>query len=363
MNWHGMRLMARAATAGLVGSLALLAATAVAQPPDGRRDRPPPDSDWSRPAPNFQDTLANAQGILLVDGHYVPLPITMRVEGGQLLANDLPVNSKPEQPSDRPRFRRPTPRQVAEDHGMQLARQLANPQVVVAIADQPVVVLTSPVHQGELLRRLARLGPGPAVHPVAFDDKLPSDLDRAVWNRWMADFSPSPEFVSRVTAHLDRFDRVEREGQAAIAATRRLQDFSYPLSLIGMVAAVLGFGHLLTHRPPVDAKALDIDASPLALRVLTYSLLLVVLYSALDLTWSILAYQAGEMLEMNPLGSHLIDDPLRLIAFKVGATGVSVGLLFYLRKYCKAQLAAWWICLILTLLTARWLMLSSMFVT
>jgi len=159
MNWHGMRLMARAATAGLVGFLALLAATAVAQPPDGRRDRPPPDSDWSRPAPNFQDTLANAQGVLLVDGHYVPLPITMRVEGGQLLANDLPVNSKPEQPSDRPRFRRPTPRQVAEDHGMQLAWQLANPQVVVAIADQPrPAARWSASANGRPVRKMAAIG-------------------------------------------------------------------------------------------------------------------------------------------------------------------------------------------------------------
>jgi hypothetical protein len=348
--------------AALLGFLVLLAATAIAQPSDGRRDQPPPDGDWSPPTANFQNVLAGAQGILLVDGHYVPLPITMRVEDGQLLANDLPVTSNPDQLFNRPRFRQPTPRQVAHELGMQLAGQLANPHVVVAIANQPLVVLTSPGHQDELLRKLARLCDGPTVHPVAYEDNLPRDLDRAIWNRWLADFSPTPEFVSRVTAYLERFDRVEREGQAAIAATRRLYDFSYPLSLIGMVAAVLGFGHLLTHRPPVEAKALDIDASPLALRVLTYSLVLIVLYSALDLTWSILAYQAGQMLELNPLGSHLIDDPLRLIAFKGGATGVSVGLLFYLRKYRKAQLAAWWICLILTLLTARWLMMNSMFV-
>jgi len=297
-----------------------------------------------------------------VDGHYVPLPIKMRVESGQLFANDLPVTSKFDQLAGRPRFRQLAPSQVARNLGMHLAEQLGPSQVVVAIAHQPVVVLTSPHHQGELLRKLARLGAGPTVHPVSFDNKLPPDLDRAVWDRWMADFSPSPEFVSRVTEYLNEFDRAERDGQAAIAAARRLRDFSYPLSLVGMISAVLGFGHLLLHRPPVRAKSLDIDAGPLALRVLNYSLLLVVLYSALDLTWSILAYQAGEMLEMNPLGSHLIDDPLRLIAFKAGATGVSVGLLFYLRKYCKAQLAAWWICLILTLLTARWLMMNSMFV-
>ena len=91
-----------------------------------------------------------------------------------------------------------------------------------------------------------------------------------------------------------------------------------------------------------------------------YSLALVVVYSVLDLTWTILAHQAGQMLELNPLGSHLIENPLHLVVFKAGATGLAVGLLFVLRKYRRAQLAAWWVCLVCTLLTARWLTISPM---
>jgi hypothetical protein len=362
MNRLYPRLPPCALLVGILATLLSLVATAVAQRPGGRGDRQRPEAGRSLPAPSFSEILANAQGILFVNGEYVPLPCAIRVESGQLLVNDLSVTSKLDQPTDRPRFWRATPTQQAQELGMHIAGQLVQPQIVVVLENQPVVNLSSPPHQRELLRKLARLDANPAIVPVALTDQLPPDFDREVWDQWIADFTPTPAFVTRVTAYIEIFDRAGREAQDAISATRRLYDFSYPLSLIGMVASVLGFGHLLSHRPPVGAKSLDIDASPLTLRMVTYSLLLVVLYSALDLTWTILAYQAGQMLELNPLGSRLIEDPLKLIAFKVGATAMSVGLLFYLRKYCKAQLAAWWICLILTLLTARWLMMSSMFV-
>jgi hypothetical protein len=286
----------------------------------------------------------------------------MSVVAGQLQINGFPVTSVPLDEDDRPRRGRPSRESLARALSLQIAGQLAAVQIVVALDGQPLVVLATPDEQMELLRELARLEAVPRLRRVSIHDSLPPELDRAVWDRWVAEFSPTPEFVARAREHIGLFERAEREANAAAAATRRLHDWSYPLSLLGMVAAVLGFGHLLSHRPPVGTKALDIDASPLAIGVLTWSLGLVVLYSALDLTWTILAYQAGQMLEMNPLGSRLVDDPVKLMAFKAGATAVSVGLLFALRKYCKAQLAAWWICLVLTLLTARWLVMSSMFV-
>lgn len=336
-------------------------AVAVGQHPNGKRFRPPPQPE-PQPAADISGLLAQAKGILFVDSEYVPLPLTMHVEEGQLLVNDRPVKCHAGQALERPRPWRASPEQLAQELELVIANQIAAPYVIVALADQPLVILTAPAAQRVLLCQLARIDPGLNVRPAALRDQLPADLDARVWETWIAEFSPTPEFVSRATAYLENFARVEREAQAALAANQRLHDFSYPLSLVGMIASVLGFGHLLSHRPPVGTKSLDIDTSPLALGVLTWSLALVVVYSALDLTWTILAYQAGQMLELNPLGSRLIEDPLKLIAFKVGATAVSVGLLFYLRKYCKAQLAAWWICLILTLLTGRWLMMSSMFV-
>ena len=47
----------------------------------------------------------------------------------------------------------------------------------------------------------------------------------------------------------------------------------------------------------------------------------VVALSLLDLVWKLLVSQAGTMRELNPVGGRLIDDPAKLIAFKVARTG------------------------------------------
>jgi len=51
-----------------------------------------------------------------------------------------------------------------------------------------------------------------------------------------------------------------------------------------------------------------------------------------------------------------------LIAAKATIICGSVGLLYFLRHHRQAQTAAWWACLICTLLTFRWLTFNSMFV-
>ena len=78
---------------------------------------------------------------------------------------------------------------------------------------------------------------------------------------------------------------------------------------------------------------------------------------------TIMTSQAGQMREVNPFGNSLIQNPALLALFKIGATGLSIGLLFGLRKYRRAQVAAWWACLILTILALRWLTFNSMMIS
>jgi len=53
--------------------------------------------------------------------------------------------------------------------------------------------------------------------------------------------------------------------------------------------------------------------------------------------------------------------PAALAAFKVSATCLGTGLLWRLKNYHGAQVASWWLCMILTLVTVRWVTVQSLF--
>jgi len=53
--------------------------------------------------------------------------------------------------------------------------------------------------------------------------------------------------------------------------------------------------------------------------------------------------------------------PAALAAFKVSATCLGTGLLWRLKHYHGAQVASWWLCMILTLVTVRWVTVQSLF--
>jgi hypothetical protein len=305
--------------------------------------------------------LESPTGFLFVDQQYIAPPYQVVLDDEQIVLNGVPLDCRaPGQDSAQfqPRWG-PKPFQIVGDI---VTMALNSDQFVIALPGEPVVVLTN-VSEQQLLLKL--LGANSSSAPLEVKNVSanfpPPGIDAEAWNEFVRGFEPSPEFLNRAGLILARYDQAERENMAEVAATHRLQTFAYPLSMLGMIGTVAGFGHLLTHRPPVGKRPLETDASPLAVQVLYYSLALVVLYSALDLAWTILAHQAGQMVEVNPLGSRLIKNIWQLVAFKVGATGIAVGLLLVLREYCRAQLAAWWICLVLTLLTARWLMMSSLY--
>lgn len=101
-------------------------------------------------------------------------------------------------------------------------------------------------------------------------------------------------------------------------------------------------------------------------KVVGRSVLLIGILSLLDLVTTIVTSQAGMMREMNPLGDGLLGDGLAnnlaaVTFFKITVTGLAITILFSLRRRAFAQSAAWWCCLIMTLLTARWVIFQSMF--
>jgi hypothetical protein len=305
--------------------------------------------------------LESTTGLLFVDRQYIAPPYQVELDDEQIIVDGVALDCRAPGEDLSAQFQPhwgPKPFQIVGDI---LSTSLNNDQFVIALPGQPIIVLTNVSEQKLLLKLLGAKSSSSLDVKNVSANFPPPGIDAEAWNQFLRGFEPSPEFLDRAGLILTRYDEAERENMAEVAATHRLQNFSYPLSMLGMIGTVIGFGHLLTHRPPVGKRPLETDASPLAVQVLYYSLALVVLYSALDLAWTILAHQAGQMVEVNPLGSRLIHNIWQLVAFKVGATGIAVGLLLILRNYCRAQLAAWWICLVLTLLTARWLMMSSLY--
>ncbi len=127
-----------------------------------------------------------------------------------------------------------------------------------------------------------------------------------------------------------------------------------------MVIVVFAFGHLLSNKPHVGTDGTDSDSAA-GKQVVFRSLVIVGLLSVVDLVWTVVAWQTGSMRELNPLGNRLIENPMQLAVFKLTVVSGSIGLLYWLHQRPIAQLASWWSCLLLTLVTARWLTFNAMF--
>lgn len=186
-------------------------------------------------------------------------------------------------------------------------------------------------------------------------------IDFELWHRLVQDFKISPDFATRASEEVNRREQIYENNDRKTAALMLSQQIAFPLSMIAMVTVVLAFGHLMAH--PQQMVAIGDDPLTLAnaKKATVWSLTIVGVLSALDLVWTLIAHQSGAMRELNPLGNGLIHDPVQLILFKITITGLAIGILYYLHEQPLARRATWWCCLVLTLLTARWLTFNSMF--
>jgi hypothetical protein len=191
--------------------------------------------------------------------------------------------------------------------------------------------------------------------------EISDELGLQAWQLAIAEFQPTPHFVERATRYVSEVAAMQAASERTLKASLWADSIAYPLTLFAMSVVVVAFGHLLSNKPRLEQNAGDEAVSPQARRVVLKSLLIFGLLSAIDLIWTLLASATGSMREMNPLGNDLLDNPMQLIAFKVVAVSVTIALLYALHRRPIAQVASWWSCLVLTLLTARWLTFHSMF--
>jgi len=136
----------------------------------------------------------------------------------------------------------------------------------------------------------------------------------------------------------------------------------YGVNLFGMLAGVVALGSLLSSRPETDRRWRELNGSAAGMKLVARCGGLIILLGLFDLVCTVMAIQTGMFRELNPIASQLSASPLMIVVFKLVAMGLGVGLLWRLRQYSGAQTAAWWMCLICTLVVFRWLTFQSMFI-
>lgn len=333
-------------------------APAPREPQHPERFRPP------RPQVEFAPSPIDT-GYVFLEGVYLEAPYLVQLEGNQLLVNGRPLpgkfSSPPAAPESSPRpWPQEEPRRVAEE----VRQTLASQGLLVAFADQPPVsltALTSSAEQVDACMSILLKRTQPADPLAVIFSQIPEGLDSRQWRAWLENPQISAEGLRRMEEQLDFTQAAESKRRQTVDAQQRLDLLAYPVTLLGMVLCVYAIGHLLLHRP-TDELTTGTANVPRKLNPVAVSLLLIMVQGGLDLFWTVLMFQTGEMKELNPIGGELISDPLSLLAFKGTATLVAVTLLFSLRNTPRGKLATWWICLTMTLVTVRWAAFNSMFI-
>ncbi|MFG0286560.1 MAG: DUF5658 family protein [Rhodopirellula sp. JB044] len=334
---------------------------------------------------DFGRTIETEEGFLFVEGAYVPSPYKIefeedlfRINGQEYSASsyDLTrqINRGGGPRGHRPRgmgfrggerFRGERPQDVTEYNPLWgLAREMAylnHGAIIVLKSDMPPMLLWPGQHGYELLQTLVATADGP-IDDVEVSRAVTSVEDQQTWTDLVVGFDATEPFLERAGTLINEMNSIETTAKRQHAAQQLSEQIGYPLTVFALVLVVVAVGHLLTHAQAINLQVDDPKTRETIKKSTVISLVIVGLMSAVDLVWTLVAHQTGTMREMNPLGSRLIADPVQLIMFKVLITSLSIGLLFWLRELPFARRATWWCCLVLTLLTARWVTFHSLFV-
>ena len=193
-----------------------------------------------------------------------------------------------------------------------------------------------------------------------------NQMDEASWQHFAATFVPSDALLERMGPEIEKARRIIEENdashRAAVAALFwSSKPVKYVVTLIAMGLVVAACGTLLNYRPKARTRWAEIDDSGDGIPIVVRSVVLLILLGIFDLAATLIAQKAGGFVELNPLGDQLIGNPLLLTVFKMTSLLMACAILYVLRRYRGAQTAAWWMCLLCTVLTFRWLTYGSMF--
>ena len=318
------------------------------------------------------------EGYLFIDGEYVEAPYRLRVVDGMLSTNGFNVtpNGRTVWSSDstetggehKEHGRLVATRYDTRNHkrrgdmaGRNQRRTTDLLDLFKTTLEQDGVVVwfdrfggqyfVSPDHKGAFAAAATN------SHKMSITDaleRLGIHTSQAKWTKMFDDYRVPESDAQKFEEWIDTGFAVENMNRNQIDAQVRLENAGFPLTVLGMLIGAIGLGHSLKW----SAERGEPDSQE-AVGFFNKGLLLIAAMSALDLTWTILMSQAGQMRETNPIAAKLISSPWQLIAFKIFVTTGACGILYSLRTHQTVQKATWWMCIVCILLTFRWVMMSS----
>ncbi|TWU19261.1 hypothetical protein Poly21_14330 [Allorhodopirellula heiligendammensis] len=240
--------------------------------------------------------------------------------------------------------------------------EMLNQQAIIVLRSgaKPLIVNAPEMGYG-LLKQLLAI-PMDAQELAEAQYAIAEGADQETWQQLVNSFQATPVFIEHATCLVDEIDEAQRLVDAQVASVQFSERVSYPLTMFALILVVAGLGHLMASAHEVFSTALNRHETDELSKNIILLLVIMALMSAIDLIWTVMAHHSGAMRELNPIGSMLIDDTTKLIAFKFIVTGISIGLLFWQRRLPLSRKATWWCCLTMTLLTVRWLSFHSMLV-
>jgi len=317
--------------------------------------------------PQNMETWPISSGIVILQGQYVPRPYVLRQEGDVILLNGRPLDLEKLEggfmgrggwrpprddwvgPRSSPRWRSPLAR---------LERHLKENSMLLGFRDGSLGFVTPGREMKILDVLLSDASAAMKVHKLVDVDVY--WISSAHWQELVETFQPDPalaDLLAKLKAAVPK--------NVELPSVKSAHDGSkaYAMTVIALVLGVYGMGMLMNHLPKHGVAWRERDATGEHLPMVLRCVILVVLQGSFDLGCTLLARQSPSFWELNPLGSVLMEDPTALTGFKFASLLMGASILLWLRRYRGAQTASWWLCLLSTIVTFRWVTFGSMFLT
>lgn len=315
-------------------------------------------------------------GYVIIDGKYLPPPYSIEQRGNEffIAGHFIPTKglfSDGSRGGDEGRLEeRPAPRPAARPGKRMLARMKNRLQegVLLIVWGREHSVFLDAFDTASVLDVL--------VSESSPDDRAQLLVERTPihwvtskqWALIASQFSATSELreragglISFFREDLDTAARLEHPNHFRWMLSSR--PFSYGITVLAMMLAVVATGNLLTSRPEGQGRWPERNDSVEDRRKVVHNVMLLGALSTVDLLLTLSAQQAGTLIELNPLGAHLLANPAMLAVFKLTTFAVVCLILLSLRGYRGAQVASWWMCMVCTILTYRWVTFNSLFIS